>query len=66
MRFIFLLRIYFFTFYFHFRILLIFLFVCKYLAFYFLFHCFRNCTYAEFFIHEHEMENDRGAVKTSF
>ena len=48
------------------RIRLFLLFVRKYLAFYFLFHCFRNCKNAEFFIHELELENDRGAVETSF
>ena len=50
----------------HFRIPLFLLFVCKYLAFYFSFHCLRNCIYAEFFIHELELEIDRGAVETSF
>ena len=40
------------------------LFVFKYLAFYFLFHCFRNCISAEFFIHE--LENDGGAIEMSF
>ena len=42
------------------------LFVCKYLAFYLSFHCFRNCIYAECFIHELELENDRGTVEMSF
>ena len=50
----------------HFRIPLFLLFVCKYLLF--TFHSIdseivymRNC-----FIHELELENDRGAVETSF
>ena len=51
----------------HFPIPLFLLFVCKYLAFYFSFHCFRNCTdISGIFIHELELENDRGAVETSF
>ena len=37
-----------------------------YLALYFLFHCFRNCIYEEFFIHELELEIDCGAVETLF
>ena len=49
-----------------FRILLFLLFVFIYLAFYLSFHCFRNGIYAEFFIHEVELENDRGAIETSF
>ena len=41
----------------HFRTPVFLLFVCKYLAL-FLFHFFRNCLYADFFVQELELENN--------